>query len=124
MKVLVVDDSNAIRTKLSRFLEELGHEVVGQAANGLEAVEEYKKKKPDFVTMDIVMPEMDGLAALGAILKIDANAKIVMVTSASTVSNMFEAKEAGAVGFVIKPLEKDKVAQAVIDVEKLFSTAA
>lgn len=118
MTILIVDDSNAIRTKLSRFVTELGHKVVGQAATGKEAIEEYEKKKPELVTMDIVMPEMDGLTALAEILKKYPGARIVMVTSAATKTNMIEAKEKGAVGFVVKPLVKENVAEALLKVER------
>lgn len=124
MKILVVDDSNAIRTKLVRYLRELGHVIVGEAGNGFEAIEQFKILKPEVVTMDIVMPECDGLRALTEILKIDKNARIVMVTSAATVANMQVAKDKGAMGFVVKPFVKEKVEELMKEVERAASGRA
>ncbi len=111
MKVLVVDDSSGIRTKLARLLGELGHTVVGEASNGFEAIELYRRLVPELVTMDIVMPECDGLTALTEIIKSFPQAKVVMVTSAATRSNIQLAQEKGAVGFIVKPFEKEKLTE-------------
>lgn len=124
MKILVVDDSSAIRTKLSRYLRELGHDVVGQASNGFEGIELYQALKPQVITLDIVMPECDGIRALGEILKIEPNAKVIMVTSAATQSNMVKAKEMGAAAFVVKPFIKEKVQEALDQVSRLSGKAA
>lgn len=118
MKILVVDDSNAIRTKLARFLQELGHTVVGEASNGLEAIEQFKKLNPELVTMDIVMPECDGVTALSEILKINSQAKVILITSAATAANKNSALEKGALGFVAKPFVKEKVEQALASIER------
>jgi len=113
MNVLVVDDSKAIRSKLKRYLEELGHRVVGEGASGREAVDLFSKLRPELVTLDIVMPDMDGLTALRQILAIDPGAKVIMVTSAAAVSNMMEAREIGAMHFLIKPFTQPKVAEVM-----------
>ena len=81
LKVLIVDDSLIIRKKISKILENLGHEVLADATNGQEAIESYSKYKPDLVTMDITMPDMDGITAVKEIIKVDSEAKIIIVTS-------------------------------------------
>lgn len=81
-KILIVDDSKTSRKILRNILEDSGHEVVGEAINGEEAVVKYKELQPDITTMDITMPVMDGLQALKEIMDTDKNAKVVMVTAA------------------------------------------
>jgi two-component system chemotaxis response regulator CheY len=83
--VLIVDDAKIMRLNLKIILEKLGHQVVSEAQNGFEAIEKYKVTKPDFVTMDVTMPSInginDGIDAVGEIIKYDKDAKIIMVTS-------------------------------------------
>jgi len=81
LKILVVDDSLIIRKKITKLSAELGHKVVYGAKNGQEAIEKYKELKPDLVTMDITMPDMDGIEAVKHIINEDSEAKIIMVTS-------------------------------------------
>lgn len=81
LNILVVDDSLIMRRNITKMIESLGHRVVGEAKDGLEAMALYAKQKPDLVTMDITMPEMDGITAVKELKKIDKNAKIIMVTS-------------------------------------------
>ncbi len=108
-KILLVDDSRTSRKLLRNLLEENGHEIVGEATNGMEGVEEYKKLKPDIVTMDITMPVLNGIEALDLIKLFDKEAKVVMVTAAGQQTKMMEALKKGAVDFVQKPFEADKI---------------
>lgn len=109
MRVLVVDDAMFMRNSLKMILERNNIEVVGMAGNGLEAISQYKSLKPDVVTMDITMPEMDGLEALKEIIKIDRGAKIVMITAVGKEETVREAVMSGAKNFIVKPFQEDKV---------------
>ncbi len=113
LKVLVVDDSAIIRKSLSQQLDELGYEVVGEAINGKEAIKLYKELKPDFVTMDITMPLMNGIEALKEIKKDDKDAKIIMVTSHGEEKLVMDAIKRGAVGYILKPIIHGKISNAV-----------
>lgn len=103
--VLIVDDSNFMRNIIKSVFSklDLNINVVGEASNGFEAIEKYKKLKPDFVTMDIIMNEKTGLDALKEIIKIDNNAKVIMVSSMGQKDLINEAITLGAVDFIIKP---------------------
>ena len=107
--VLVCDDAIFMRTMVSDILEKAGFEVLGQAESGLQAVEKYKQLKPDFVTMDIVMPEMGGIDAVREIRKMDPNAKILMCSAMGQQQLVVEAMQAGARGFVVKPFQPARV---------------
>jgi two-component system chemotaxis response regulator CheY len=111
--VLVCDDAIFMRTMVSDILEKAGFEVLGQAESGLQAVEKYKQLKPDFVTMDIVMPEMGGIDAVREIKKHDPNAKILMCSAMGQQQLVVEAMQAGARGFVVKPFQPARVLEAV-----------
>jgi len=104
-KVLIVDDSRTSRKILRSLFTENDFEVAGEAADGEEAVKLYKELKPDVVSMDITMPIMNGLDALGIIREYDPMAKVIMVTSAGQQSKMLEAVKRGAVDFITKPFE-------------------
>jgi two-component system chemotaxis response regulator CheY len=93
-------------------LEELGLEVI-EAANGAEAVQQFNAHRPDLVLMDITMPEMDGLAALKAIMAQDASAQVVMVSALGQESVVMQALQAGAKDFVVKPFQPDQIKQVV-----------
>lgn len=112
-RVLVVDDASFMRISLKNILERNGFEVVGEASNGLEAVEKYFSLKPDIVTMDITMPEMDGVEALAAIKSKDPGAKIVMISALGQESWVKRAVMLGAKGFVVKPYKEDYVVQTL-----------
>lgn len=112
-KVLVVDDAAFMRMMIKDILTKNGYEVVGEAGNGLQAVELYKELKPDVVTMDITMPEMDGIAAVKAIKKLDPNARIIMCSAMGQQNMVMEAIQAGARDFVVKPFQADRVLQAL-----------
>jgi len=111
--VLLVDDAAFMRMMLKDILTSGGYEVAGEAGDGKEAVEKYKELRPDFATMDIVMPEMDGIQAVKAIRAEDPNAAVIMVTAMGQDALMQEATEAGAKGFIVKPFRPQAVLEAV-----------
>ncbi|MUV58416.1 two-component system, chemotaxis family, response regulator CheY [Halogeometricum rufum] len=113
--VLVVDDSAFMRNLLKQLLDG-EHEVVGEAENGVEAVELYRELDPDVVTMDVVMPIRNGIEATTEIKSLDANASVIMCTSVGQEEKMREAVEAGADGYITKPFQKPNVLQAIDDV--------
>ncbi|MFH1485176.1 MAG: response regulator [Chloroflexota bacterium] len=117
-KILIVDDAAFMRLRCSRILEEAGHMAL-EAENGYEAVKAYQDSRPDGVLMDITMPVMDGLAALKEIKRIDPVARVAMVTALGQQSAVMEALRAGAVDFVVKPFDKDRMLAAV---ERILST--
>ncbi len=116
LKVLIVDDSLIIRKKITKIIEKLGHEVVYAAKNGNEAIEGYKEHQPDLVTMDITMPDMDGITAVKHIMSEDKNAKIIMVTSHGQEDMVIKSIQSGAVGYILKPISEDKMAQSIGEV--------
>jgi two-component system, chemotaxis family, chemotaxis protein CheY len=111
-KVLVVDDASFMRLRACRVLQENGHEVV-QAENGADAVRQYIEHRPDAVLMDITMPEMDGLAALKEIKRIDPSARVAMVTAMGQQAIVMEALRAGARDFVLKPFQPERMLGAL-----------
>lgn len=122
LKVLIVDDSLIIRKKISKILENLGHDVVFDATNGQEAIDAYIKYKPDLVSMDITMPDMDGITAVKHIIKEDKEAKIIMVTSHGQKDMVIKSIQAGAVGYILKPISEDKMAQVIGEVFIEYAT--
>jgi len=121
LKVLVVDDSLIIRKKITKLVVKLGHEVLYSAKNGQEAIDAYVKEKADLTTMDITMPDMDGVSAVKEIIKIDANAKIIMVTSHGQEDMVIKSIQAGAVGYMLKPVTEDKLATAIGEVFEKYA---
>ena len=113
-RVLVVDDSAFMRNLLKQVLAGT-HEVVGEAENGVEAVELYRELSPDVVTMDIVMPIRDGIEATAEIKSSDPSATVVMCTSVGQEEKMRAAVQAGADGYITKPFQKPNVLQAIAD---------
>ena len=119
--ILIVDDSIFMRKMLSDILIKEGHQIVGEAENAREAIELYKKIKPDLVTLDIIMPEVEGLDAISAIkamIKVKAQAKVVMVSAMGQEDVVSEYIEAGARDFIIKPFKPSNVAGVVKKVLK------
>lgn len=118
-KVLIVDDSITSRKFLRIMLEKAGHEVVAEAINGAEGVEKFKVYQPDVVTMDITMPVLDGIGAVKAIIDLDPNAKVIMVTAAGQKSNMVEAIKCGATDFIQKPFDSAVILNTIQKVLEL-----
>lgn len=112
-KVLIVDDAAFMRLTLRGMLEKNGFEVIGEAENGVIAITKYKELNPDIVTMDVTMPEMDGIQALKQIIALDGNAKILMLTAMGQERMVREAVIAGARGFIIKPFREEAVIGAL-----------
>ena len=112
-RVLIVDDAIFMRMKLKDILEKNGFEVVAEAQNGVEAVEKYNSERPDLVTMDITMPEMDGVAALKAIKQMDPSAKVIMCSAMGQQSMVMDAIQAGALDFIVKPFDNERVLQSL-----------
>ena len=112
-KVLIVDDAAFMRMMIKDILEKNGYEVVGEASNGLKAVELYKSEKPDVVTMDITMPDMDGIEAVKAIREFDPAAKIIMCSAMGQQTMVMDAIKSGAKDFIVKPFQSDRVLEAV-----------
>ncbi|MCH6567035.1 MAG: response regulator [Nitrospinae bacterium] len=111
--ILVVDDSKFLNEHIKRIVEQENYEVVGQAIDGEEAVQKYQELLPDCVTLDIVMPKMDGIEALKQIKAIDPAAVVVMVSSAGTKDKVTEALLNGAKNFIVKPFEEEKVLEVI-----------
>jgi two-component system, chemotaxis family, chemotaxis protein CheY len=112
-RVLVVDDAAFMRKLLSDALVSGGHEVVGEAGNGTEAVVRYQELRPELTTLDITMPEKDGLAALAEIMALDPAAKVVMCSALGQENKVLEAVKLGAKDFVVKPFQAARVLEAV-----------
>ena len=112
-RILIAEDAAFMRMQIRGVLTKNGYEVVGEAVNGREAVEQYRELKPDLVMMDITMPEMDGIEALKRIMAEDPNARIVMCSAMGQQSMVMEAIRAGAKDFVIKPFQPNRVMEIV-----------
>lgn len=112
-KVLIVDDAAFMRMSLKNILEKNGYEVAGEAENGQIGVRKYKEISPDVVTLDITMPEMDGLTALKEIKKIDCNAKVIIISAMGQEGYVREAIMCGAKGFIVKPFTEDHVTKVL-----------
>ena len=112
-KILIVDDAAIMRMMIKDILTKNGYEVVAEAANGVEAVELYKSHQPDLVTMDITMPEMDGIEAVKQIKAVNPAAKVIMCSAMGQQSMVMDAIKAGANDFIVKPFQADRVLEAV-----------
>lgn len=112
-RLLIVDDSSVMRRTIEKNLANYDLEIIGQAANGHEAVEIVKKELPDVVTLDITMPEMDGIACLKEIMKINPETKVMIITALSDKLTGLVALDRGARGFLYKPV-------SAADLEKSF----
>lgn len=114
--VLLVDDSKMSRKMLKNLLEDEGYSVIAEAGDGLEAIEAYQKYTPDLITLDITMPNMDGLEALKELIQIDPDVKVIMITAAGQQNKLIEALKIGAKKFITKPFEKEEVIHNVNEV--------
>ena len=112
-KILIVDDAAFMRMMIKDILTKNGYEVVAEAADGVEAVELYKSHQPDLVTMDITMPEMDGIEAVKQIKAVNPAAKVIMCSAMGQQSMVMDAIKAGANDFIVKPFQADRVLEAV-----------
>ena len=111
--VMIVDDAAFMRMMLKDILTKNGFTVVGEAENGAVAVEKYVELQPNLTTMDITMPEMDGLQALKEIRKRDGKARVIMCSAMGQQSMVIEAIQAGAKDFIVKPFQADRVVEAI-----------
>ena len=111
--VLIADDAAFMRMMIKNILTEAGYEIVGEAENGAVAVGKHRELKPDLTTMDITMPEMDGLAALKEIRAADPAARVVMCSAMGQQSMVIESIQAGARDFIVKPFQPERVLEAI-----------
>lgn len=112
-KILIVDDAAFMRMMIKEILTKNGYEVIGEAQDGREAVSKYKELQPDLVTLDITMPEMDGLGALKEIRAFDSNARVIMCSAMGQQAMVIDAIQAGAKDFIVKPFQADRVLEAI-----------
>ncbi|MBF0500333.1 MAG: response regulator [Candidatus Riflebacteria bacterium] len=115
-RIMIVDDAAIMRVMLKQLLTKNGYEIAVEAVSGLDAVAKYPMVKPDLVTMDITMPDMDGIAAVKEILKLDPEAKIVMCSAMGTIDKVKAAIMAGAKNFLVKPLQPEKVLATIAQI--------
>jgi two-component system chemotaxis response regulator CheY len=115
-RILVVDDASFMRQMIREIVESEGHEVVGEASDGDEAVEQYQELHPDVVTMDIVMPRRSGIDAVRCIVELDPTACVVMCSALGQESLVNEALQAGARDFIVKPFKPDSVIEILAKV--------
>ncbi|MBA1333866.1 MAG: Chemotaxis regulator - transmits chemoreceptor signals to flagellar motor components CheY [Firmicutes bacterium] len=111
--ILIVDDAAFMRMMIKDILSKNGFNVIGEAENGIKAVEKFSELKPDLVIMDITMPELDGIEAVKKIRTIDGNAKIIMCSAMGQQAMVIEAIQAGAKDFIVKPFQPERVLEAV-----------
>lgn len=112
-RIMIVDDTLMMRATLRRFLEKAGHEIVGEAINGEQAILNYPQFKPDMVTMDITMPGLGGIEAIKQIVESDPSANIIVVSALGQKHVVFEALQAGAKNYITKPIVEDKVLSVI-----------
>jgi len=112
-RILIVDDAAFMRMMIKNIVSKHGYEVVGEAENGAIAVELYKEFHPDVVTMDITMPEMDGVEGVKNIRQFDPEARIIMCSAMGQQAMVMEAIQAGAKDFIVKPFQQDRILQAI-----------
>ncbi len=112
-RVLVVDDAAFMRKMVSDALAKGGHEVIGQAGNGVEAIAQFRELRPDLMTLDITMPEKDGLETLKDVMELDPGAKVIMCSALGQESKVLESIKLGAKDFVVKPFQPDRVLSAI-----------
>ncbi|MGB9903156.1 MAG: response regulator [Desulfotomaculales bacterium] len=112
-KILIVDDAAFMRMMIKNIITKHGYEVAGEAENGKQAVSLYSEVKPDLVTMDITMPEMDGIESVKAIRAIDKEANIIMISAMGQQAMVMDAIQAGARDFIVKPFQQERVIQAI-----------
>ncbi|KRE71324.1 response regulator [Paenibacillus sp. Soil750] len=112
-RIMIIDDAAFMRALLKDYLSSLGHEIVAEGSNGREAIQLYKRYKPDLVTMDITMPEMDGISALKEIMKFDPRANVIMCSAMGQQQMVLDSIRAGAKDFLVKPFNNERIVEAV-----------
>ena len=112
-RILIVDDAAFMRMMIKDILTKNGFEVVGEAADGSQAFEKYQELRPDLVTLDITMPEVDGIEALKLIRGFDTNARVIMCSAMGQQAMVIDAIQAGARDFIVKPFQAERVLEAV-----------
>jgi len=112
-RILIVDDAAFMRMMIKEILTKNGFTVVGEASDGQQAVDKYKELHPDLVTMDITMPEKDGIQALKEIRALDSAAKVIMCSAMGQQAMVIDAIQAGARDFIVKPFQADRVIEAI-----------
>ncbi len=112
-RVLIVDDAAFMRMMIKDILSKNGYEIVGEAENGAKAIEKWQELHPDLTTIDITMPEMDGITAVKEIKKLDTNAKVIMCSAMGQQAMVIEAIQSGARDFIVKPFQPDRVLEAI-----------
>lgn len=120
LNVLVVDDSQLTVKKIAQMLKDMGHNMVAHARTGEEAIRQFARHKPDMVTMDITMPDMDGIEATKKILQENQDALILMVTSHGQEGMVLDAIEAGAKGYLLKPLRLEKLKDSIDEIYRKY----
>lgn len=110
---MIVDDAAFMRATLKDILTKNGFEVAAEAVNGADALQKYELHKPDIVTMDITMPEMDGMEALSKIMEQDPNAKVVMCSAIGQQANVMASIKSGAKDFIVKPFQPERVIESL-----------
>jgi two-component system chemotaxis response regulator CheY len=113
LNVLVVDDSILMRNNIKTYVEDLGHKVIGEAENGAIAVKMCADLKPDLITMDITMPEIDGITAISEIREFDKRVNMIVATSHGQEEVIMKALQAGAKGYILKPMTKSNLNEAI-----------
>ncbi len=113
LNVLIVDDSILMRNNIKSYVEDLGHNVVGLAENGAIAVAMCQELNPDVITMDITMPDMDGITAISKIREFNSDVNIIVATSHGQEEIIMKSLQAGAKGYILKPINKDNLSEAI-----------
>ena len=113
LNILVVDDSLIIRKNIKKYIVSLGHSIAGEAKNGAHAIAQCRLLKPDLITMDITMPDMDGITALKSIREFNKDVNIIMVTSHGEEEMVVSSLKSGAKGYLLKPINEEKLAVAI-----------
>ncbi len=115
---VVVDDTIFMRMTLKNILENIGYTVLGEGADGFDAIKLYKKHKPLIITMDITMPNKDGIEAVQEILSFDQKANVIMVSAMGQKNKVIDALTAGAKDFVVKPFQHERILEALTRIEE------
>lgn len=113
LNVLIVDDSILVRNNIRVYVESLGHKVIGEAENGIDAIQKCKELSPDMITMDITMPNMDGVTAIKEIKNFDKNVNIIVVTSHGQEEIIMQSLQAGAKGYILKPMNEQNLSESI-----------